>query len=155
MIWTARERRKMSRSGSKTASRRVRGAGAATAGSGDQTTIAMSGRKRNARPQNTRLHPILSPTVIATAPAMRVAARYSATRAPTASPCSCRSSTSTAYPSIAMSCEADQNAMKTASVATRATLGSAAWEASSAIPAKRKIWETIIQERLRPSTGNR
>ena len=75
MIWRARERRKMSRSGSNTASRSVRGGGETTAGSGDQTTIAMSGRNRNARPQNTRFHPSLSPTVIATAPAIRVAAR--------------------------------------------------------------------------------
>src|SRR5436853_5196753 len=54
-----------------------------------------------------------------------------------------------------MSCDADQNAMKTASAATIATRGSAACVASSAMPAMRKIWQTIIHERLRPNTGNR
>ena len=54
-----------------------------------------------------------------------------------------------------MSCDADQNAMKTASAATIATRGSVARDARSAMPAKRKTWHTIIHERLRPSTGRR
>ena len=108
-------RRKRSRSGPKTASRSVRGGGGATAGSGDQSTTAASGTKRSATPASTGGQPSRWPSVIVTAPDRSTAVRASAVRAPTASPCSERSSTSTAYASMTMSCDADPNAIRSAS----------------------------------------
>jgi hypothetical protein len=89
-------RRKRSSSGPNTASRRVRGGAGGAVGSGDQSTTPISGRYRKARKANTGGHPMRCPTVIVTAPDSRTAVRASAVRAPTASPCSDRSRTSTA-----------------------------------------------------------
>ncbi len=89
-------RRKRSRSGPKTASRSVRGGGGGAAGSGDQRTTAASGTKSSATPASTGGQPSRCPRVIVMAPATSTAVRARAVRAPTASPCSERSRTSTA-----------------------------------------------------------
>src|SRR6266498_759925 len=51
---------------------------------------------------------------------------------------------------MAMSCEADQKAIKTATAATAPTFGEEPWIASPRSPTARNAWHTIIQERLRP-----
>ncbi len=90
-----------------------------------------------------------------TAPDSSTAVRASAVRAPTAIPCSERSSTSTAYASITMSWEAEPNATKRASIATTATSAEPPKAASPSIPAISTAWQIRIHDRRRPIVPKR